>query len=394
MSAKVTIGADPEFPIATMDKKHQLVTGWAVACGKFGGDKGAPVSCGPEGGWLEDGTMLELNPTPAEDPNVLAASILTLLQKANEHVKKEGLAVSIADTVYFSEEELAKYPQASVFGCSADYSAYSPGIPRTNIMDAAMCELGNSVRFAGGHVHLGLSTWPEELPKFVAVKFLDLFLLLPHMRSGWHQYTDRAHYYGSPGLYRETSYGIEYRTPNNTWVSGGPGSYSINKWFLNRLYDVGLVFANFERFKDRLVEVYNTIPWEEFYAHMSVGNSRAATTLLIERGGIEANTGHLYLGQDENGDVKINCVAYDRWYSFHSKSYAYLTNNQKEEKLRKIYYYATTTGTIGQAAYAEREVVDVPAIDADLIDRLRNARAVMDAQEVPEPPELDPEDIG
>lgn len=276
---KVTIGADPEIPVCLMETG--LVHEWVPATGLFGGDKGKPVPQGEAGGWLEDGAMLELNPTPSDNPFTLADNITTLVTAATKHVakhkhldpsSKKELPLSLYPggvTIQLRAEVLDKYPQLKVFGCAQDFSAYTPGVPRTGTMDRAAEDLGASVRFAGGHLHLGIENWPEELPKFIAVKFIDLFFLYPYLRN-FSRHNDRDAYYGKPGLYRETSYGIEYRTPCPSWMRGNGGM--VDTRVLMRFFEIGMLFARFEEYKPYLIELYNKVPWHVLYEAMEHRN--------------------------------------------------------------------------------------------------------------------------
>lgn len=276
---KVTIGADPEIPVCLME--GGLVHEWVPATGLFGGDKGKPVPQGEAGGWLEDGAMLELNPTPSDNPFTLAENVVNLINLASKHVAKQSLVSPSTKkelplslypggvTIHLREEALDAHPQLKVFGCAQDFSAYTPGVPRVGTMHSAMDALGANVRFAGGHLHLGLSDWPEELPKFIAVKFFDLFFLYPYLRT-YSRANDRDEFYGKPGLYRETSYGIEYRTPCPSWLRGSGGA--VDSRVLMRFFEVGMLFARFEEYKSYLIELYNKVPWHVLYEAMEHRN--------------------------------------------------------------------------------------------------------------------------
>ena len=265
----VTLGADPEL---ILYKKHE----WDMArvevaypvCGIFKGKKGEPVQLDFDtGGWLEDGTMLELNPRPSSSAIVLSERTSRLWESAKKHAATYNLVpLASRDTAVYQEADLKPHADAYRFGCALDLDAYSQGSERESPMAAAMKEVGDAVRFAGGHLHLGVTPWPESLPKFVAVRLMDLLLGLP-LQTGYGAGM-RLKYYGLPGLYRETPYGLEYRTPNNSWLtecrSGSPT--------LGRLKMLGMMFADFEEFQDDIIRIYNSINWDQFSAAFKTGN--------------------------------------------------------------------------------------------------------------------------
>lgn len=285
---KITLGADPEIPVGVVDGSGSLGL-YKPACGLFGGTKGAPISQGDVGGWLEDGVMLELNPNPASNPEVLADNIKDLLNKASKHVKKVNPKLTLvagSAAAHYREDELNAHPEAKVFGCAVDYDAYSPGLARSGIMERAMEEFGDGIRFAGGHIHIGIDPWPEELPKFVAIKFLDLLLHMPFVRRNGYS-RDRYQYYGKMGIFRETSYGVEYRTPDPNWIiteDSSRSSFNISTQYLQRAYEVALLFAHFETYKDRMIEVYNSMNWNRLHETVTAFDRRGMLTTLVESG--------------------------------------------------------------------------------------------------------------
>jgi len=200
---KITIGADPEFIVA--DKKtHQAV----VACHKFGGEKRAPMFLSPDGGFLEDGVTVEFNVTPSSSLKDTLKKLLNLqLVFLNKFQEYEFLPNSSA---VYPQEELSKYSEAMNIGCSPDMFAYGLRL-------APSISKFQNMRFAGGHVHVGINPWPEGLEKINLVKFIDLLFVLPWSRY----YADKSRwkFYGHPGLYRETEYGIEHRSPDNSWCN-------------------------------------------------------------------------------------------------------------------------------------------------------------------------------
>jgi hypothetical protein len=267
---EVSIGSDPE--IAYVDGRTGDV---APVCGLLGGEKGKPIVAGAFGGYLEDGVAIELNPAPGQARGIDSALVLATMHAERvtlclDAVRKElrrqkaELHFPIHDAI-FSEDKLT-HPNSKVFGCAVDFDAYRPDVPRQGIMERAMERHGPGVRFYGGHVHLGVSDWPEDLPKFIAVRFIDLLLGFSYKRNISPRPTRRTEFYGTAGLYRETAYGVEYRTPCNQWMAElRTGTPTI----LTRMGEIGLLFARFEKYKNALVEIYNTIDWQRFSGALS-----------------------------------------------------------------------------------------------------------------------------
>lgn len=198
----VTVGADPEFFVK--DKKTDEVI---VSCRKFGGEKRAPMFLSPDGGFLEDGTTVEFNVSPSrslrECAKKLEGLILIFLNKY------DNVTFSGETEATFPPDELEKYPEARQIGCAPDLFAYGLRI-------APAIEKFKNRRFAGGHIHLGIDPWPEGLEKDLVIKWMDLLFLLP---MNAYANKNRWEFYGHPGLYRETPYGVEYRSPDNLWCN-------------------------------------------------------------------------------------------------------------------------------------------------------------------------------
>lgn len=208
MATKVTFGADPEFFVARKEAPNTPIP----ACGLFGGAKKAPIFITPEGGYLEDGCALEFNVSPA--------STLIEVQKRLDRLITVFLTLNKDYVIYpsasaiFDPKELRKHPQATIIGCDADFWAYG-------IRVKPQASMFQNQRFAGGHIHLGLDPWPRDLDPKMLVKALDFFAFPYFAPQDIHRYK----FYGHPGLYRETSYGVEWRSPDNHWAF--PGSPTI-----------------------------------------------------------------------------------------------------------------------------------------------------------------------
>lgn len=215
----VTVGADPEFLVI---EKGRIVP----ACRKFGGEKRAPIFISPDGGYLEDGVTVEFNVTTSKTLAETRKKIENLLLVfTNKHA-----SYTIAHTTahQFDTRVLNEFPEALAIGCSPDMSAYGLRL-------APDIKKFDGYRFAGGHIHIGISPWPEGLMKTTFIKFLDLLLLGPF---SFYSDARRWEFYGHPGLYRETSYGVEYRSPDNTWCNPAFMSrvdVDVRAWWKNQI---------------------------------------------------------------------------------------------------------------------------------------------------------------
>jgi hypothetical protein len=117
-------------------------------------------------------------------------------------------------------------PEARIFGCAPDFNAYTRSVNTTE-MDASR----HPFRYAGGHMHLGISSQyqKEGMTEYDLVhsaenhlkiiKFLDLMVSIPTLvldnSPGSKRRRDK---YGKAGCFRPTSYGVEYRTPSCWWL--------------------------------------------------------------------------------------------------------------------------------------------------------------------------------
>lgn len=382
---KITLGADPEIPVGVLDENNSLIS-WKPACGLFGGTKGAPISQGDVGGWLEDGVMLELNPNPASNPEVLADNIKDLLNKASKHVKKVNPKLTLvvgSASAHYREDELNAHPEARVFGCAVDYDAYSPGLARSGIMERAMEEFGEGIRFAGGHIHIGIDPWPEELPKFVAIKFLDLLLQMPFVRRNGYS-RDRHQYYGKMGIFRETSYGVEYRTPDPNWIlteDVNRSSFNVSTQYLQRAYEVALLFAHFETYRDRMIEVYNSMNWNRLHETIAAFDRKGMLTALTESGIAEEHSD----GLNDNvlikfaDNVAFNAADYRYNSSFPDNMLPWKTAKAAKAKTsptsgkKPMYYTAASTsvamGGIEVAEQVRRQQELIARMERDAIPR-------------------------
>lgn len=235
---KVTFGADPEFFV------KEKATGTIIpACGLFGGDKGSPILLNSNGGYLEDGVTIELNVAPCEDVSTLRQRLIDLKGLWEQRFPTHELVCE--PYAEFTKATLRKHPRAMAIGCNADLCAW--GIRRA----PQISDFG-PMRFAGGHIHVGIDPWPEGLEKDFLVRWLDMFALFPDVQ---HASQERYQHYGRPGLYRQTHYGIEWRSPDPSWVMGAARIADLTEMAVNRLMSEGI--KNIEVVKARFAGLIN-----------------------------------------------------------------------------------------------------------------------------------------
>ena len=118
-------------------------------------------------------------------------------------------------------------PEARRFGCAPDFNAYTLST-NTPEMDASR----HPFRYAGGHIHIGLSdsnyreandpyvkTCSTEEGHLRVIKLLDLLVTIPTLfLDNGPGAVRRRSKYGKAGCFRPTPYGVEYRTPSCWWL--------------------------------------------------------------------------------------------------------------------------------------------------------------------------------
>ena len=222
---RLTLGADPERFV------YNEITGKIVpVCGWLGGTKAAPVPLGPEGSGMfvqEDNVMAEYNIPPSPEPARFSKSIMAAELALTRRIRRENKAYSLSGSnrARFTLDELSQYPQAMLFGCSPEFDAYREGAQvHRESMSPELHDLDGTPmteRYAGGHLHLGLTDeagkYALGVPRFVIAAFCDARIGLA-VAPRDHQ-PGRRELYGQAGRFRPTPYGIEYRVLSNFWAT-------------------------------------------------------------------------------------------------------------------------------------------------------------------------------
>jgi hypothetical protein len=214
------IGTDPEYIL--FNNNNQCVP----AVGLLGHTKDDPLPV-PGGAVLEDGVSVELNVEPATTAEAFVHNINKVKSHADGIFSNFGLTLKPIASAVFKEEDL-QTPQAQESGCDPDFCIYNKKNYEPNVYPNLS---ETNVRYAGGHIHIEdyqSVNDPHFMERFIT--FLDLCISAPlnYIKMDKH----RLKIYGRPGTYRPKPYGLEYRSPDNIWLT----SDNTIKWVFNQVH--------------------------------------------------------------------------------------------------------------------------------------------------------------
>jgi len=203
------IGADPELFII------EKATGKLVSAhGMLPGDKKNPHRV-PHGAVQVDGMAAEFNIDPARTVGEFVRNIKSVMASLQEIVG-DAYELRAIPTAHFGKEMIDAQPaEAKELGCDPDYNAWNGGVNPTPNVDTPY-------RTGAGHVHIG---WTEGQD----ISLTQHKQVCEHLIRNLDLYTTpflkleddvlRRELYGKAGAYRPKSYGVEYRTPSNVWLT-------------------------------------------------------------------------------------------------------------------------------------------------------------------------------
>jgi hypothetical protein len=201
---KITIGADPELFVATLDGEI------ASAIGNVGGSKDSPRPV-PNGAVQEDNVLAEFNINPASSKLEFIQNITSVMGSLHEILALNALQTVTIPSYVFAKEKLEAYGwQAMEFGCTPEHSAWTD-----KVMKRPNGETTN-LRTAGGHIHIGYED-PNKQDSLALIQMLDFTLGLPSLE--YDADTQRRKLYGKAGSMRFKPYGVEYRPLSNFWLN-------------------------------------------------------------------------------------------------------------------------------------------------------------------------------
>jgi hypothetical protein len=200
---KFTIGTDPEFFLQSQETQEFVPASMFF----LEHNKDNPKDFGGGFGVLRDNVMVEFNVPPASSKEEFLANIYQGIDLIRREIP-ENIDFKFQASAEFSKEDLKNYAGGLEFGCSEYFNVYNIAIPnpkRTNM------------RFAGGHVHVGMPTKMTDEDLERVVKIFDYNLAVPSFEMDKDE--ERRKYYGTPGCFRITPYGFEYRSLSNFWLA-------------------------------------------------------------------------------------------------------------------------------------------------------------------------------
>lgn len=202
-----TTGADPEIFVVNKDG---VLPAW-----KFLPSKKAPLG-------TRMGTTVYWDGFQAEFTTRGASCLAYLLDDIQDGLKTTLLAARKVDPdATLSHNSVLEVDPAILesaedkhveFGCMPSMNAY--GLTGNTLSGRHV-----PIRFAGGHVHLGIKPDPApyNYPEIVRAMDSVLGVLSVSMFGAW-DHPARREYYGQAGEYRLPLHGLEYRTLSNAWM--------------------------------------------------------------------------------------------------------------------------------------------------------------------------------
>ena len=173
---------------------------------------------------IEDGVAFEFTTQPTRDYEEMFDSIQFGLTELSNLLSTYDHHLSVQPTVNY---EIARfldkaddYKMALMFGCDPDKDAILKNYV-CQVIDA----LRHPYRYFGGHFQIGcvdprgrrlIQTHYEPFIKLCAI-FIGNSVMASSSKTELEGV--RAKLYGQPGRYRIQPWGIEYRTPSNSWIT-------------------------------------------------------------------------------------------------------------------------------------------------------------------------------
>lgn len=260
---KFALGADPEFFL------KDSVSGKNVSAHDLvPGTKQEPYKL-KDGAVQVDGVAVEFNINPAFSAEEFEHNMNSVMAEVRNMIDKR-YEFDVTPCTYFDKSYFDTLPDfVKELGCDPDISAFT-GKPKPDpfIADG----LTNVPRTAAGHIHLGWTSGKDvandEGHKTDCHALANLFydtlgsvfkLLEPDKGKA----RKRLLYYGHSGAYRVKPYGIEFRSPSNTWIKHPKmyiGIYNMFEIFYKAALS-GDYYNLVTKYNEARSDIQNTLDW-------------------------------------------------------------------------------------------------------------------------------------
>lgn len=208
----ITFGCDPEFFI--IDENGEGV----CPDGLIPGTKEDPFKV--DGGAIQmDGMAAEINTDPVDNFEDFQKNFKKVMKSLGTYLPK-GTKLSKASSIIFTEKVWEESPDhCKMLGCSPDFNAWTKkqnNVPDRDAIHPRLCT-------TGGHAHFGWTSDADMSDPAYLSACVDLVRQLDWFTGFWSNKFDkdsiRRGLYGKAGSMRFKSYGVEYRTPSNFWLT-------------------------------------------------------------------------------------------------------------------------------------------------------------------------------
>jgi hypothetical protein len=208
---KWTAGADPELML-TKNGEYVAVQPYVL------GTKEEPQPLPYGGNAQRDNVAIEFGIVPAKSSAEFVMNIGNTISDLID-ILPEDVNLNVIASALFPGSELT-HPECNLFGCNEDYNAWTM-LPN----DAPSTKGHRRLRCCGGHFHTGyvvgsgFDFLKDKDGKGSFIRALDATIgQISTILDDNKEAIDRRKLYGKAGCYRETDYGVEYRTMSNFWI--------------------------------------------------------------------------------------------------------------------------------------------------------------------------------
>lgn len=249
-------GTDPEFALRNLN--NQIVSAIPV----LNRSKHDPIDLRSGHKIYFDNVLVEANIAPAKNKGDLLRKLKSLYRKSQKVLNGHKLSATASHD--FDPVE-CMHDEAMKFGCDPELDVYEgrSAYPPQGV---------GQFRSAGGHIHIGGITNKTVYEKSDLVVLMDILVGIPAViMDNDPTSVARKQLYGKAGRFRNTNYGIEYRTLGNFWLS--------NPELASVIYDLTILAAKTWE-NDEAAALFALVDQEQVINAINNGDKELAKTIL------------------------------------------------------------------------------------------------------------------